>query len=78
MQAPPPPIVVKVVESDPAIGLRDVILNAIGLTGVIVLIALLLGLVLAGAVIGFRRMRAARITDEEAAQTQSLGLTPHS
>jgi hypothetical protein len=73
----PPPIIVKVVE--PAVrglGLGDVILNAVGLTGALAVGALLLGLVLAVIVIGYRKVQAGRITDEDAAQTQQLGLTP--
>jgi hypothetical protein len=73
----PPPIIVKVVE--PAVrglGLGDVILNAVGLTGALAVGALLLGLVLAAIVIGYRKRQAGRITDEDAAQTQQLGLTP--
>ncbi len=76
MQPPTPPIIVKVVEPNPGLGLGDVILNAVGLTGVIAVVALLLGLVLAAGVIGYRRLRAARVSEDEAAQTQSLGLTP--
>ena len=73
----PPTIIVRVVEpAQRGLGLGDVILNAIGLTGVLAVGAVLLGLVLAGVVIGYRRLQARRLTDEQAAQTQSLGLTP--
>ena len=73
----PPTIIVKVVEPvQRGLGLGDVILNAIGLTGVLAIGAVVFGLLLAGVVIGYRRMRSSRITDEQAAQTQSLGLTP--
>lgn len=58
------------------LGLGDVILNAVGLTGALAIGALALGLVLAAIVIGYRKLQAGRITDEEAAQTQQLGLTP--
>jgi hypothetical protein len=51
LQSPsqPPPVIVKIVEppSDPT-GLADVLLGALGLTGVLILGALLLGLVTAG------------------------------
>ena len=77
MQAPPPPIIVKVVEPPVrGLGLGDVILNAVGLTGALAIGAVLFGLVLAVLVIGYRKVQARRITDEEAAQTQPLGLTP--
>ena len=51
------PIIVKIVETphDPT-GLSDVFLNALGLTGVIVVIALVLGLVFAGALFWYRRV----------------------
>jgi ABC-type arginine transport system permease subunit len=58
------------------LGLGDVILNAIGLTGALAIGALVLGLLLAAVVIAFRKRQSRRVTDEEAAQTQPLGLTP--
>jgi ABC-type Fe3+ transport system permease subunit len=58
------------------LGLGDVILNAVGLTGALAIGALALGFVLAALVIGYRKLQARRITDEDAAQTQQLGLTP--
>jgi hypothetical protein len=77
VQTPPAPIIVKVVEPPVrGLGLGSVILNAVGLTGAIAIAAVLLGLILAGVVIAYRRALSRRITDEEAAQTQSLGLTP--
>lgn len=57
------------------LGLGDVILNAIGLTGALAVGAVVLGLLLAGVVIGYRKRQSRRKTDEEAAQTQSLGLS---
>ena len=56
------------------LGLADTILNAVGLTGAIALGAVFLGLALAVIVIAYRRLQSRRQTDEEAAQTQSLGL----
>jgi hypothetical protein len=77
VQPPSSPIIVKVVEPQVrGLGLGDVILNAVGITGVLAVGALLLGLVFAVIVIGYRKRQAQRITDEQAAQTQSLGLTP--
>jgi len=50
------PVVVKIVEPphDPT-GISDVIIGAIGLTGFIVLLALLFGLTFAGILVWFRR-----------------------
>ena len=51
-----PPVIVKIVEPphDPT-GISDVIIGAIGLTGFIVLIALILGLMFGGILFWFRR-----------------------
>jgi hypothetical protein len=77
VQPPTTPIIVRVLDTPVrGLGLGDVILNAVGLTGALTVAALLLGLVAAGVVIMFRRARSRRITEEEASQTQSLGLTP--
>jgi hypothetical protein len=56
---PASPVIVKIVETptDPT-GLRDVLIGSIGLTGAIVLLALLLGLVF-GAVLFWIRSRTA-------------------
>jgi Na+/H+-dicarboxylate symporter len=77
MQAPPnTPIIVRVIEKSDVSGLGDVMLQAVGLTGVIAIGALGFGIVLASVIIGYRKLKARGVTDEEAAQTQSLGLTP--
>ena len=77
MQPVSTPIIVRVVEAPVrGLGLGDTILGAVGLTGALAIGAVLLGLILAGLVILFRRARSRRITQEEASQTQSLGLTP--
>ena len=57
-------------------GLGDVLLDAIGLTGVLSLGALLFGLALAGLFIGYRKLRNRLEPEDEAQQTQPLGLTP--
>ena len=75
MQAPSPPIIVKIVEENEIAGLGDVMMEAIGLTGVIAVGALLFGLVLAAMIIGYRKIQA-RLHPDEDAQTQPLGLTP--
>ena len=77
MQPPSTPIIVRVVEAPVrGLGLGDTILNAVGLTGALVIGAAGLGLILAGIFILLRRAQSRRITQEEASQTQSLGLTP--
>lgn len=78
MQSPAPstPIIVKVVEENEVAGLGDVMLDAIGLTGVILLGALLFGLVLASLIIGYRKLAARYETGHDLPQTQPLGLTP--
>lgn len=75
MQAPATPIIVKVVEQNEVSGLGDVMLQAVGLTGVIAIAALLFGLVLASLIIGYRKLRA-RFEPDEEPETQPLGLTP--
>jgi Na+/H+-dicarboxylate symporter len=67
---------VSVVEKSEISGLGDVILQAFGLTGAITIGAMVFGLVLAAVIIGYRTFAARSQSDEEAAQTQSLGLTP--
>jgi hypothetical protein len=66
---------VKIVEKNEIAGLGEVMLDAIGLTGVMAIGALLFGLVLAAVIIGFRKVRAQLQPDEDV-QTQPLGLTP--
>ena len=75
MQAPSTPIIVKIVEQNEVAGLGQVMLEAIGLTGVMAVGALLFGLVLAAVIIGFRKVKAQLQPDEDV-QTQPLGLTP--
>ena len=75
MQAPSAPIIVKIVEGNEISGLGDVMLEAIGVTGVIALGAALFGLILAGLIIGYRKVNA-RLHPDEEVQTQPLGLTP--
>ena len=75
MQAPKAPIIVKIVEENEIAGLGDVMLEAIGLTGVIAVGAALFGVVLAVVIIGYRKINA-RLHPDEDVQTQPLGLTP--
>jgi len=60
VQQPPSPIIVKIVERphDPT-GLADVLLGAIGVAGVITLIAIVCGVLLAAGLFLIRRWRSA-------------------
>jgi hypothetical protein len=75
MQAPSPPIIVKIVEGNEISGLGDVMLEAIGLTGIIAISAALFGILLAVIIVGYRKI-SARLHPEDEAHTQPLGLTP--
>ena len=76
MQAPTTPIILRIVEENEIAGLGDVMVEAIGLTGAITVGALLFGLVLAVIIIGYRKIKANLEPEDEAGQTQPLGLTP--
>jgi hypothetical protein len=76
VQSPSTPIIVRVVEENEVAGLGDVLLGAVGLTGAIAIVALAFGIVLAAIIIGYRKLKARWEPEENAAQTQSLGLTP--
>ena len=77
MQPASTPIIVKLVEAPVrGLGLGDTILNAVGLTGALAIGAVAFGLILAAVVITYRRAQSRRMTEEDASQTQSLGLTP--
>lgn len=76
MQAPTTPIIVRIVEKNEMSGFGDVMVEAIGLTGVISVGALLFGLVLAVMIIGYRKIKANLEPEDEVGQTQPLGLTP--
>ena len=76
MQAPSAPIIVRVVERNEVMGLGDVLLDALGLTGALAVGAVLFGLLLAVVFIGYRKLRTRLEPDDEAPQTQPLGLTP--
>jgi hypothetical protein len=78
MQTPGPstPIIVKVVEENEISGLGDVMLQAVGLTGVIIIGALLFGLVLASMIIGYRKLIVRMEPEGGGPRTQPLGLTP--
>ena len=58
-QQPPPSIIVKIIEppSDPT-GLAEVLIGALGLTGFLVVLAIVAGLLMAGILFWFRRRSA--------------------
>lgn len=75
MTQPAPPILVRVIGPPTEdTGLGDVILQALGLTGVIAVGALVLGLVLGGAFILLRRWRPRNAFNGETAEDLSLHL----
>jgi Na+/H+-dicarboxylate symporter len=76
MQPASTPIIVKVVEESEITGLGNVMMKAVGLTGVIAIGALVFGLVLAALIIGYRKLRLHLEPEDEPPQTQPLGLTP--
>ena len=76
MQAPSAPIIVRVVEQNEVMGLGDVLMDAIGLTGALAVGAVLFGLMLAAMFIGYRKLKTRLEPDDEVPQTQPLGLTP--
>jgi ABC-type phosphate transport system permease subunit len=59
VQSPSPPIIVRVVENERSeiSGLADVLIGSIGLTGLIMVIAAALGIVLAAIIIGYRKLQ---------------------
>jgi hypothetical protein len=74
---PSDPIVVRVLEEPvPETTVADVILGALGLTGVLLMAALLFGLLLGFLMVARRRLRERRNQEEEGAQR--LGLTADS
>ncbi len=66
---PGKPIVVQVVKQPPVareIGMGDVVLGAVGLTGAIILAAIIAGLIAGVAIIGFRHWRERQRDDGDA------------
>lgn len=76
----PPPIMVQVVEK-PVEGttVADVLLGAIGLTGVLVLLAILLGLALGAAIVLYKRYAERRRTDgpRAGADSDAIHISPY-
>ena len=72
------PIVVHVMEEPvKSTGVADILIGALGLTGVLLLAALLAGAVLGGILIGIKKMRA-KYGLEPVSDSESLRVTPSS
>ena len=72
------PVVVKVIEPPAdSTTIADVLIGSLGLTGVLLLAALLLGAVLGGILIGIKRLRA-RYDLEPVPDSEALRVTPTS
>jgi hypothetical protein len=72
------PIVVRVVEEPvKSTGIGDVIVGALGLTGVLLLAALVFGALLGGALIGIKRLRV-KYNLEPIPDSEALRVTPSS
>ena len=72
------PIVVSVVEEPvESTGISDILIGALGLTGVMLLAAILLGALLGGILIGIKRLRA-KYNLEPVPDSEALRVTPSS
>lgn len=72
------PILVRVIEEPvETTGIADIVLGALGLTGVMLLAALLLGALLGGLLIGIKRFRA-KYNLEPIPDSEALRVTPSS
>jgi hypothetical protein len=71
------PIVVQVVREEPveSTTAADVLIGAIGLTGVLLLVALVLGAILGALLIGFKKLRA-RLDMEPIPDSEALKISP--
>ena len=78
MQSPQQPIVVTVVEEPvESTGISDILVGALGLTGVMLLAAILLGALLGGILIGVKRLRA-KYNLEPVPDSEAMRVTPSS
>jgi len=77
MQPPPDSIIVKVVQEPVrSTTIVDVLLGSLGLVGVLLFAALVLGVVLGGSMIALKLLRA-RYSIEPTPDSESLRVTPH-
>jgi hypothetical protein len=74
---PTQPLIVRVIEETPveSTTAADILIGAIGLTGVLFLIAVVLGGLLGAAIIGFKRLRA-RLNLEPVPDSEALKISP--
>ena len=78
MLQPPAPIVVRVIEEPvKSTGIGDVILGALGLTGVLLIAAVFFGALLGGTLIAIKRLRA-KYNLEPVPDSEALRVTPSS
>ncbi len=77
MQPPPDSIIVKVVQEPVrSTTIGDVLLGSLGLVGVLLFAALVLGVILGGGMIALKLLRA-RYSIEPVPDSESLRVTPH-
>ena len=77
MQPPPDSIIVKVVQEPVrSTTIVDVLLGSIGLVGVLLFAALVLGVILGGGMIALKLLRA-RYSIDPGPDSESLRVTPH-
>ena len=75
---PTDPIVVRVMEEPvESTGISDILIGALGLTGVMLLAAILLGALLGGILIGVKRLRA-KYDLEPVPDSEAMRVTPSS
>lgn len=75
---PTEPIVVRVMEEPvESTGISDILIGALGLTGVMLLAAILLGALLGGILIGVKRLRA-KYDLEPVPDSEAMRVTPSS
>jgi ABC-type phosphate transport system permease subunit len=70
------PIIIKVVPAPtPEVGVGDILLGSLGLTGLIVVVSFILGVVLGGLLIAHSRRRASRRRDNDDSDATRLNLS---
>jgi len=70
------PIIIKVVPAPtPEVGVGDILLGSLGLTGVIVVLSFMIGVVLGGLLIAYSRRRANRRRDNDDSDATRLDLS---
>lgn len=76
MQQPFTPVMVKVVGAPTQeVGVVDILVGGLGLTGVLLLAAALLGLLVGGLLIGYKRLRPSNSFNGQTAASRGLNLS---